>query len=130
MKKYNLPKIMSLIVFGLGIFLLSKNIFLQITGIKTEGVVIEINKKKKENQYYPTVKFVLENGEVYVTDIYPSSNRLFIEKGDTISLIYPKHNHKEAQYNSAWWVYGFPFIFIGIGIIVYALSKHDVWYVS
>ena len=130
MKKFNLPKIMSLVFIGLGIFLLSKNIFLQFTGIKTEGIVLEINKKEKENQYYPTVQFTLENGETYVADIFPSSNRLFIEKGDSISLIYPKNNHKEVAYNSAGWVYGFPFIFIGVGAIIFALSKYDIWYVS
>ena len=130
LKKLTLPKIICLVFIGLGIYLLTANLIKQLRWEKTTGVVLEVKEKENStNQFYPLVEFITATGEKVNVEIVQSSNRFYYKKGEDIPIIYPVDDFKEAEINSIGWVYGFPALFIGIGIIGFLIPS-KAWYTS
>ena len=127
---YTLPKIMCILFIGIGLYFLITNIIKQLTWTSTTAVVLEVKERKDDsNQFYPLVEFQTETGKKVQVEIKQSSNRFYPEKGEEIAIIYSSDNFKQAAINSKGWVFGFPLIFISVGIIGFFIPS-DWWHIS
>ncbi len=127
---FTTPKILFIIFIGFGICILATNMVRQLSWETTTGVVLEVKERiKNKNQFYPVVEFKTETGENVQVEIKQSSNRFFYRKGDNIPIIYPNKKFKKAKINSKGWTYGFPFLFIVLGLIGF-LFPSSVWHKS
>ncbi|MCI5056208.1 MAG: hypothetical protein MRY83_08870 [Flavobacteriales bacterium] len=129
-KIFTIPKITCIIFVCVGLYILTNNIIKQLNWEKTTGIVVEVKEKKNSsNQFYPMVEFKTNIGEIVKVEINQSSNRFYYGKGEDIPVIYPENDFKKAEINSIGWVYGFPLIFIVLGIIGFMIPS-DLWYIS
>ncbi|MFK7936536.1 MAG: DUF3592 domain-containing protein [Saprospiraceae bacterium] len=127
---FTYPKIIFTVFIGLGLFLLTTNVIRQLTWEKATGIVREVKERKDDrNQFYPLVEFKTNTGAVVAVAIKQSSNRFHYQVGEQIPIIYPVANFKKAKINSSGWVYGFPLIFIILGIIGMMIPS-ELWYKS
>ena len=125
---FTLPKTICIIFTCIGLFILTTNIVKQVNWEKTIGIVVEVKEKENSSkQFYPVVEFKTNIGEIVEIEIKQSSNRFYYQKGEEIPIIYPKNNFKKAEINSIGWVYGFPLIFVVIGMIGFIIPS-NLWH--
>jgi hypothetical protein len=99
----------------------TKNMNLIENGIQVEGKVIGLSQNNNSDgarMYYPVVQFILENGSPHTKQVAFGSNPAAYDVGANLSILYYKEDPDSAVINSSFWMYGFPGIFIGIGIIL------------
>ena len=118
MKKL-LPLIISIIFIGLGSYLLKDNLMVLANGIQTTGKVIGLKANTDsdgDTTYCPKVQFKLTSGRTYTHQLTQCSNPPY-KIGDSIPLIYIENNVQKVRINTTLWLYAFPGLFIGLGLI-------------
>lgn len=115
----------SLVFIGVGSWLLNSNLKVAANGVETTGTVTDIKIKSNSDggdSYFPIVQFTLEDGESYTHQLKQSSSSGAYRVGDPILLIYEKGNKETVRINSVFWLYGFPSIFIGAGVLFIVIN--------
>ncbi len=107
------------------LYWLNKNIQLVKNGESVNGIVVGIGQKWDDDgsesklYYYPIVKFTDRFEQEHTVEVSNQlSNPSFYDVGDDIAIVYPKGDVNGAYINSVWWIYVFPSIFLGLGLLV------------
>lgn len=109
----------SLFIFG-GAWFLSENMSLMEEGITVEGKVVEVNSRRDsdgDNIYYPVAEYTSESGEVLTKELNYGTSPASYAVGDPISIIYRKEKPDDLYINSNFWMYFFPGLFMGMGML-------------
>ncbi|MCH2021816.1 MAG: DUF3592 domain-containing protein [Saprospiraceae bacterium] len=113
---------LSFIFLGIGIWLYMSKMELLNKGLEAEGEIIELtlksNKPHSAKMYFPVIAFKLENGNIHQKQMSFGSNPAAYDIGQKVSVLYYKDKPETAIINSTFWMYIFPWIFIGLGILL------------
>jgi|LSQX01.2.fsa_nt_gb hypothetical protein len=108
-----------------GINLLFRSIEITSNGISVEAEVINIKTKRigQKISYTPEISFTTQRGENVRVQLAKSTNYPVYSIGDKVGIIYSQVDPKEVLVDSIFNKYGFPMIFIVVGVLCLFLPK-------
>lgn len=110
---------LGVILLLIGISLMSKTIKMTNRGITVEAQVsnIKVSRTSKTTSYTPEVKFKTLTGDTVSVSLNKYTGRSPYSVGDNVSIIYLQDDPKTIILDSFFNKYGFPVIFIVVGIL-------------